>query len=518
MAVTLAHSSLGATLRGVHRDDNVWQFRGISYATIRRSLRVCGRPDKTGNSYTEIVMSPRCPQNHVDFRHMLRIPEQESIPSRDEDEFACLNLDVTIPEPAAASSSDSPLPVVVWIHGMEFKIQIRPWLIQMAVVGGSLAVTFGCSASRLCDPTGLVARSVSLSKPIIFVNVNYRLNMFAFGDGISHRNLGLKDQRSAIEYIRSHIAGFGGDPENITIAGESAGAIYSHAQVVTGAPVRQCILQSGSLYLSSPQPRAVAEALIQNVSQAVSELGDWALQTAPASKLLEAQANLGLGAFFLQMEEQFEGWEETVGHVERVLVGDTEYESVLWRNGIETLSPDAIAGAFDLVGEKSQSLKELYGIVLDRPVSCKLGALDILNDAKFSWATDIITEQYRRANRSSFRFLIDQPNPWQTSSRTHHGIDLVYLFGGFDLSFDEAARRVSSEMQQKWIEFVYGENPWKPEEPFAFGPLGECRAVDDHGLRARRRCRHVDALKDVGLEKVNAVVRALANGRGSLLN
>ncbi|KAM5353421.1 hypothetical protein ACJ41O_000071 [Fusarium nematophilum] len=481
MAVTLAHSSLGATLRGVHRDDNTQNL--------------------------QLLFQEMSIVQFTDFRHMLRIPEQESIPSRDEDEFACLNLDVTIPEPAAASSSDSPLPVVVWIH----------------------------------DPTGLVARSVSLSKPIIFVNVNYRLNMFAFGDGISHRNLGLKDQRSAIEYIRSHIAGFGGDPENITIAGESAGAIYSHAQVVTGAPVRQCILQSGSLYLSSPQPRAVAEALIQNVSQAVSELGDWALQTAPASKLLEAQANLGLGAFFLQMEEQFEGWEETVGHVERVLVGDTEYEvgntpeisltnpkpdissaniyqSVLWRNGIETLSPDAIAGAFDLVGEKSQSLKELYGIVLDRPVSCKLGALDILNDAKFSWATDIITEQYRRANRSSFRFLIDQPNPWQTSSRTHHGIDLVYLFGGFDLSFDEAARRVSSEMQQKWIEFVYGENPWKPEEPFAFGPLGECRAVDDHGLRARRRCRHVDALKDVGLEKVNAVVRALANGRGSLLN
>lgn len=51
-----------------------------------------------------------------------------------------------------------------------------------------------------------------MDKPIIAVTLNYRLNMFAFGDHSSSRNLALKDQRHALEYVQRHIAGFGGDP------------------------------------------------------------------------------------------------------------------------------------------------------------------------------------------------------------------------------------------------------------------------------------------------------------------
>lgn len=46
---------------------------------------------------------------------------------------------------------------------------------------------------------------------MIFVTVNYRLNIFSFGDG-KEKNLGLKDQRLAIEWVRRNIASFGGDP------------------------------------------------------------------------------------------------------------------------------------------------------------------------------------------------------------------------------------------------------------------------------------------------------------------
>lgn len=50
-----------------------------------------------------------------------------------------------------------------------------------------------------------------MGKPIIVVNINYRPNMFAFGDGTSEKNLALKDQNASLEYIKRHVAGFGGD-------------------------------------------------------------------------------------------------------------------------------------------------------------------------------------------------------------------------------------------------------------------------------------------------------------------
>lgn len=62
------------------------------------------------------------------------------------------------------------------------------------------------------DPSLIVQDSARLGKPIIFVSVQYRLNIFGFGDGTGSRNLALKDQRLAIEWVRKHIGGFGGDP------------------------------------------------------------------------------------------------------------------------------------------------------------------------------------------------------------------------------------------------------------------------------------------------------------------
>lgn len=67
-------------------------------------------------------------------------------------------------------------------------------------------------AHPVVDPTRLVERSAISGKPIIVVTLSYRLNIFAFGDETSEMNLALRDQRAAIDYIRSHIAGFGGDP------------------------------------------------------------------------------------------------------------------------------------------------------------------------------------------------------------------------------------------------------------------------------------------------------------------
>ena len=61
------------------------------------------------------------------------------------------------------------------------------------------------------DTTRIVADSVKLGRPIIVVTVNYRLSIFAFGDGKGERNLAVQDLQCAMNWIYSHIDGFGGD-------------------------------------------------------------------------------------------------------------------------------------------------------------------------------------------------------------------------------------------------------------------------------------------------------------------
>lgn len=124
-------------------------------------------------------------------------------------------------------------------------------------------------------------------------------------------------------------------------------------------------------------------------------------------------------------------------------------------------------------------------------------------------------DRRRHAQQAVFGYLMDQPNPWQRSSRAHHGVDLIYLFNGFDFSFDQSAQRVAEVMQLKWIEFICGDDPWTPGESFAFGPFGESKGVD---VADRRRYRHLDVVIELGQDKADTIVRELATGRSSLLN
>lgn len=115
---------------------------------------------------------------------------------------------------------------------------------------------------------------------------------------------------------------------NMTISGESAGAVYCHAHLVSGHSLaRQCILQSGSLWLSPPQPRHVAESLIQKMTDAVAALGGKDLRSAPVSTLLKAvQDVMGQASFVLQQEDCLAQWESRPGTFERIMMGDTQYE------------------------------------------------------------------------------------------------------------------------------------------------------------------------------------------------
>lgn len=165
-------------------------------------------------------------------------------------------------------------------------------------------------------------------------------------------------------------------------------------------------------------------------------------------------------------------------------------------------------------------MKGLYGIVPDRPVSCKLGALDFLNDVRFSLPIEraLLLQGGQEEGSKVFRYVLDQPNPWQASSRAHHGVDLVYLFGGYDMSHSKPAQEVSRVMQDKWIEFISGRDPWSPGSAFAFGPFGVCAPLDAEQLAVRRRNDHLVALAGMDDAVLEQAVGQLGRGRSSLFN
>jgi carboxylesterase type B len=153
----------------------------------------------------------------------------------------CLVLNVH--RPAGTTAGDK-LPVLFWIFGGGFEIG---W-------------------NSMYDGAGWVSASVTQGKPIIFVTVNYRVGGFGFlpgaeilADGSS--NLGLLDQRLGLQWVADNIAAFGGDPEKVTIWGESAGAIsvFDHMAMYDGdlsykgKPLfRGGIMNSGSIVPADP--------------------------------------------------------------------------------------------------------------------------------------------------------------------------------------------------------------------------------------------------------------------------
>lgn len=119
----------------------------------------------------------------------------------------CLYLNVIRPSTAAASSTS--LPVAVWIHG-----------------GGLYQ---GGSKDPRYNSSFIVQNSVEMNKPMIVVNIQYRLSAWGFLGGKEAfeggaTNLGFRDQRLALHWIQENIAAFGGNPKLVTIWGESAGA------------------------------------------------------------------------------------------------------------------------------------------------------------------------------------------------------------------------------------------------------------------------------------------------------
>ncbi|KAJ1325183.1 acetylcholinesterase [Microdochium nivale] len=213
-----------------------------------------------GSKFDATGAGPSCPQMLFSTEgqlittvlgDLLNNPLLQVATSQTED---CLTMRVQ--RPAGTKPGDK-LPVLFWIFGGGFE--------------------FG--SAQMYDGRGLVLNSVAQGKPFIFVAVNYRTGGFGFlagkevlADGAS--NLGLLDQRMGLEWVADNIAAFGGDPDKVTLWGQSAGsisvfdqmALYGGDNKYKGKPLfRGAVMSSGTLAPTDPVDCPKAQVIYDTV-------------------------------------------------------------------------------------------------------------------------------------------------------------------------------------------------------------------------------------------------------------
>lgn len=252
----------GATEYGVHA------FKGIPYAAPPvgpRRLRPPEPPEqwdgvRDASSYGLVAIQQPMPGIFGE----LGTPQN---PAGDD----CLNLNVWTPDPGATG-----LPVLVWIHGGAF------------YAGSGIDDVYNGSA---------FARD-----GVVCVTINYRLGVQGFwhlgehfGELADSGNLGMLDQIAALQWVQANIAAFGGDPGQVTIAGESAGGMSVSTLMAMPAArglFRRAIPQSGAASngISAPTATMIAGHMLDILGVSPGDLD--ALDRVPSELMLQTQQKL----------------------------------------------------------------------------------------------------------------------------------------------------------------------------------------------------------------------------------
>lgn len=210
------------TVSGIETDYGT-KYLGIPYAEppVGELRWKAPQAVELPENFDATTAGPGCPQ----------APSAFGLPSVSED---CLYLNVYRPEPKKGIFGHIKKPVMVWIHGGAF--------------------TYG--EGHTYDPEKLVEEGV------VVVTVNYRLGALGFmahpalsAEGGASGNYGLMDQQAALQWVQENIESFGGDPDRVTIFGESAGGLSVHAQIASPKAAglfSGAIVQSGAYALSQP--------------------------------------------------------------------------------------------------------------------------------------------------------------------------------------------------------------------------------------------------------------------------
>jgi para-nitrobenzyl esterase len=376
----------------------------------------------------------------------------------------CLYLNVWTP-----AKTGERLPVLVWIYGGGF------------------------AAGRTSDP--MFDGAALASKGVVYVSIAYRVGVMGF---LAHPelsaenrklhgvaasgNYGLLDMVASLRWIKQNIAAFGGDPNKVTIWGESAGAMA--VSMLTVSPQAKglfhgAISDSGGSFGAVRTPTAPGENL---PPLAIAEQGGVALAGKLGATTLAALRAKSTGEVMNQTRGVAGvGWPVLDGWV----IPDDAY--VLYKQGKYHDTPILVGinsdegASFSRTDDPAQfqaDTRVRFGPMADRILkayppdargSIKQAARDVMREASFGWHTWVWAKlQNERGGSPAYVFYMDQRPPYAADSRNAdvagvpHGAELQYVFQKLDLAklpWTDADRRISDAMATYWTNFAKTGNP-----------------------------------------------------------
>lgn len=375
----------------------------------------------------------------------------------------CLSLNIWAPATATKA------PVIVWIHG-----------------GALLA---GSSKEPLYDGAALAAKGV------VVVSINYRLGVLGYLAhpelsaesplGVSG-NYGLLDQIAALGWVQKNIAAFGGDPDNVTIAGESAGGLsvlYLMASPLAKGLFDKAIAQSAYM-ISTPVLKTArygapaAEQAGAALHRPLQAPGLRALRTMDAQRLTDAAALAGFSPFAAvdgvvlpdQLIDIFDrGRQADVP----LLTGFNSGEI----RSLRMLAPAAPAEAADyerLIRERYGDLADVF-LALYPAADMGESILATTRDALYGWTSERLVRSQGALGRPAFLYLFDHSYPAADAAGLHafHASELPFMFGNLDrtpprwpkVPATPEHQGLSSAMVDYWVSFARTGAPSAPGAP-----------------------------------------------------
>ncbi|MCP4750815.1 MAG: carboxylesterase family protein [Proteobacteria bacterium] len=380
----------------------------------------------------------------------------------------CLFLNVWTP----ADTGQGRLPVMVWIHGGGFYL-------------GS-AIDSLTSGEALADQGAAV------------VSINYRLGIFGFfahpqlsgeSEHKASGNYGLLDQIFALQWIKDNISAFGGNPDCVTIFGESAGAA-SVALLMVSPPARglfhRAITQSGSAYASFSHLRETLYGLEPAENQGIRIVNDFGigkdqdpiatLRSMEAEELSQRSKPVlrgfiqGSGNVYTPVvdnrvipDDPGELFEN--GRINQVplMSGTNADEMTLFLVGLEITDEetyDKMLRQFFL--GHSEAVKGLYPV----ENGDRIGAMNkILTDARMTAPTRSMVRAVSRNGEKSFLYYFTRSRPTRMGERlgAYHAAEIVYVFNQLHRqsakSYNETDLDLARTMSRCWCQFAATGDP-----------------------------------------------------------
>lgn len=437
----------------------VREFRGIPYAAAPLGdLRWRAPRPVTAWSGVRPAddFSPICPQTPLPDGSFY---QREFVPATEPRSEDCLYLNVW----TAAQTSDEQLPVMLWVHGGGF-----------SQGSGSMPAFDGEALAR---------------KGVVLVTFNYRLGVLGL---LAHPelsreatygasgNYGLLDHVAALKWVRDNIAAFGGDPDNVTLFGQSSGA--DNVNLLLASPLSEglfhrAILQSGSSFaFGRKHDLASAERSGEIFADSVAGGSISALRHLPADSVLSHAA----GFSFVP---NVDGW-LLPDHVDRVFRLGDQHDVPLMAGstgdeGSTLFGPQLSAEVFrGLVersyGDDAAAFLALYPAGSDDEAK---GSFNASFSDEIAWGAQALAELHTRtASRPAYLYFFNHPPPGRQSERygAFHSSELVYVFGtldSVDRPWQSEDRALSDLLTSYWSHFTAtgdpndpGLPPWPPFE------------------------------------------------------